>query len=170
MAENLVRTFRFQVTLVRSAQLEAGSVQPATIAQGGAKLGTGGFQEVSGLQIEHDIQEYQEGGRNDSVIRRPGRAKYANLVLKRGIFFTDDGTANRDLWMWIQDVVAGKRPLPRYDGIVEVYSHSFELVAKWEFYRGLPAQLKGPELNAKTGDVAVEELHIAHEGLKFVAI
>ena len=27
----------------------------------------------------------------------------------------------------------------------------------------------GPTLNAKTGDIAVEELHIAHEGLRLGA-
>jgi hypothetical protein len=32
--------------------------------------------------------------------------------------------------------------------------------------RGLPQKLQGPSLNAKTGDVAMEELHIAHEGLR----
>jgi hypothetical protein len=27
-------------------------------------------------------------------------------------------------------------------------------------------KIRGPELNAKTGEVAIEELHIAHEGLR----
>jgi hypothetical protein len=27
-------------------------------------------------------------------------------------------------------------------------------------------KLTGPALNAKTGEIAIEELHIAHEGLK----
>ena len=36
--------------------------------------------------------------------------------------------------------------------------------ATWTFERGLPVKLRGPELNAKTGEVAIEELSIAHEG------
>jgi hypothetical protein len=36
------------------------------------------------------------------------------------------------------------------------------------FERGLPARIAGPQLNAKTGEVAIEELHIAHEGLRLV--
>jgi len=34
-----------------------------------------------------DVQDYLEGGRNDGIIRRAGRAKYTNIVLKRGMFF-----------------------------------------------------------------------------------
>jgi len=31
-------------------------------------------------------------------------------------------------------------------------------------------KVSGPQLNAKTGEVAIEELHIAHEGLRLVEI
>ena len=41
-------------------------------------------------------------------------------------------------------------------------------MATWVFERGLPARIKGPELNGKTGDIAIEELHIAHEGLRVI--
>ena len=41
-----------------------------------------------------------------------------------------------------------------------------QAVAIWTFSRGLPAKIIGPQLNARTGEVAVEELQIAHEGLR----
>lgn len=151
----LVRSFRFRVVLTRAGA-------PRT------QVGDGAFQECSGLEIEQDVQEYLEGGRNDAVIRRIGRAKYPNLVLKRGMFFSKEGALDRTLWTWIQGIVSGVRPAPRYDGLIEVYRRGTEPVATWEFDRGLPAKLKGPELNAKTGEVAIEELHIAHEGLRLV--
>jgi hypothetical protein len=44
-----------------------------------------------------------------------------------------------------------------------------QVVATWVFDRGLPAKIRGPELNARTGEIAMEELHIAHEGLRLVA-
>jgi len=137
-------------------------------AGGGAALADGSFQECSGLEVEMDVQEYLEGGRNDGVIRRVGRAKYQNLVLKRGMFYPDSGQVNRDLWEWLQSIVAGKRPVPRYDGVVEVLGVGDEVVATWAFDRGLPVRLRGPELNARTGEIAIEELHIAHEGLRLV--
>lgn len=165
MATTLLRTFRFQVKLRKSDSVELGSVQPND-APTGTSLGDGGFQECSGLEVEMDVQEYQEGGRNDGVIRRVGRAKYSSIVLKRGMFYGDNGAVNRDLWNWLQDIVRGVRPVSRYSGIVEVMSIGDNVAATWVFDRGLPAKIRGPELNAKTGEIAIEELHIAHEGLR----
>lgn len=150
--DRLLRSFRFQVTLRDSGD--------------GTELADGAFQECSGLEIELDVKEHLEGGNNAAVIRQVGRAKYTQLVLKRGMFYSESGTLNRDLWQWMQDIAAGVRPVMRCDGLVEVMSIGDEVVAAWEFDRGLPVRLRGPELNAKTGEVAIEELHIAHEGLR----
>jgi phage tail-like protein len=167
MADQLLRSFRFQIKLRKSAAVESGSQSPGD-SPTGAALGDGAFQECSGLEVEMDVQEYQEGGRNDGVIRRVGRAKYSPIVLKRGMFFGDGGAVNRDLWKWLQSVVAGERPVARYDGVVQVMSSGDNVVATWVFDRGLPQKVRGPELNAKTGEVAIEELHIVHEGLRLV--
>jgi phage tail-like protein len=167
MATQLLRSFKFIIKLRKSAAGEAGA-QTSTNAPTGAALGDGGFQECSGLEVEMDIQDYMEGGRNDGVIRRAGRAKYSPIVLKRGMFFAAGAGVNRELWNWIQGVVSGVRPIARYDGIIQVINVADDVAATWVFDRGLPAKIRGPELNAKTGEVAIEELHIAHEGLRLV--
>jgi len=171
MADHLLRTFRFRVQLRRSAEAEAGALGTkgnSGSAPGGEPLADGAFQDCSGLEVSMDVQEYLEGGRNDGVIQRVGRAKYVPLVLKRGMFYAEGGQVNRDLWKWIQGVVSGQRPVPRYDGVVEVMSVGDNVVATWVFDRGLPSQLRGPQLDAKSGEIAIEELHIAHEGLRLV--
>lgn len=173
--DRFLRAFRFRVLLRRSPD-EAAGLQPtgetAVAAQsaGGTALGDGAFQEVSGLEVELEIKDHLEGGRNDGVIRQVGRAKYVPLVLKRGMFHAGSGgQLNRDLWAWLQSIAAGTRPLPRYDGLVEVCGRNLdEVVATWQFERGVPMRVRGPELNARTGEIAIEELHIAHEGLRLV--
>jgi phage tail-like protein len=53
------------------------------------------------------------------------------------------------------------------DGVVEVMDPANRrVVAHWTFFRGLPAKVSGPQLNARTGEIALEELHISHEGLR----
>lgn len=172
--DRFLRAFRFKLTLRRSPDETAG-LQPtgalsvADESAGGSALTDGAFQEVSGLEVELDISDHLEGGRNDGVIRRVGRAKYVPLVLKRGMFHTPGGPLNREIWSWLQSIAAGTRPIPRYDGLVEVFGRNVEeVVATWQFERGVPARVRGPELNAKTGEIAIEELHIAHEGLRLV--
>ena len=115
--------------------------------------------------VEMEVKDHEEGGRNDGVVRRMGRAKYQPLVLKRGMFGTDGSEANADLWQWLQDVVSGVRPVRRYDGAVTVLDGEGEPRVTWAFTRGLPSRLVGPSLDARTGEIAMEELHIAHEGL-----
>lgn len=131
------------------------------------QLGDGGFQECSGLQIDMDVHEINEGGRNDGTVRLAGRGKYSNIVLKRGMLYPVGGTAVSELWAWLQGVLSGQRPIVRYDGIIEVFDNSSNaVVATWLFDRGLPAKVMGPTLNAKSGEIAIEELTIAHEGLR----
>jgi phage tail-like protein len=166
MADTLLRSFRFRVKLRKSPAAESGSAVPSD-SPTGTLLGDGGFQECSGLEVEVDVQEYREGGRYDGVIRQVGRAKYSPIILKRGMFYSP-GSINRDLWTWVQGVVAGERPVARYDGMIEVMGVAEDVVATWVFDRGLPSRVKGPELNARTGEVAIEELQISHEGLRLV--
>lgn len=166
----LAGSFNFWVTLRASPQAAAGAagVGGARGADAtGAELGDGGFQECTGLEIEMDVQELQEGGRNDGVIQRVGRGKYTRITLKRGMLFGDDGKVNPALWAWLQGILAGTRPVVRYDGTIQMMSADRnDVLATWTFDRGLPAKISGPQLNAKSGDIAIEELQIAHEGLR----
>ena len=113
--DRFLRAFRFKLTLRKSpdeaaGQQPTGATNVADESAGGAALSDGAFQEVSGLEVELDINEYLEGGRNDGVIRRVGRAKYVPLVLKRGMFHTPGAQLNRDIWAWLQSIAAGTRP------------------------------------------------------------
>jgi phage tail-like protein len=154
-----------------SAGLSAGASAGIAVGLGAgsssAQLGDGGFQECTGLQIDMDVHEIQEGGRNDGVVRLAGHGKYTNITLKRGMLYPAGGGAVNDLWGWLQGIVSGQRPVVRYDGVIEVLdAASRNVVATWVFDRGLPAKVMGPQLNAKTGEIALEELTIAHEGLR----
>ncbi|MFF7933684.1 phage tail-like protein [Streptomyces sp. SAI-126] len=156
----VLQTTRFEVSLLRSG---TGEQDP-----GGEALTDGNFQECSGLELEADVREYLEGGRNDGVVRRIGRVKLQPVVLKRGLFTTEVGAgADTELWDWLQGMVSGVLPVPRYDGVVAVKDPTRTSVqAVWRFFRGLPLKVVGPALNAKTGEIAIEELHIVHEGLR----
>jgi phage tail-like protein len=160
---SLVRAFNFYVSLFPSGTSAPTGSDATSVGQSPAA----GFQECSGLSVDMEVQEYPEGGNNNAIIRRVGRAKYTLLILKRGMFYASGGQANPKFWQWFQDIVDGRRPVQRYDGIVQVKAlESDDFVAKWEFTRGLPARVVGPTLNAQTGEIALEELHIAHEGLR----
>jgi phage tail-like protein len=153
MTDVLLTTFRFELEFTRVS------------GDGPESLGDGGFQEISGLEVEMEVKDLAVGGRNAGMVRRVGRAKYVPLVCRRGMFGPAAGDAEAELWQWLQDTVAGVRPVRRYDGSVTVQDQQGRPMAVWLFTRALPVKLIGPRLNAKTGEIAVEELHLAHEGL-----
>lgn len=156
MAE-LLTAFRFLVTLTKTG--------PPNDAP--AQLGDGGFAECSGLELEADVREYLEGGRNDGVVRRVGRVKLVPIVLKRGMLGSGaQGYVDPALWSWLTGVVSGEQ-VARYNGFVQVFDRTTQTaIATWTFERGLPSKVVGPSLNARTGEIAIEELHIVHEGLR----
>ena len=152
-----MQAFRFEVLLTVSG----GGSQPTS-------LGNGAFAECSGLELEADVKEYLEGGFNDGVVRRVGRVKLQPLVLKRGMIVPAQGQyADYSFWDWLTRMVNGTLPVWRCDGHVRVSNPAnTRVVAHWSFTRGLPLKVTGPALNGKTGEIAIEELHIAHEGLR----
>lgn len=131
-------------------------------------IGTGAFQECTGLEMESDVREYLAGGRNDQVVRRVGRAKYAPVVLKRGMLVAGDSYVDATLWNWLTGIVAGDLPVPRYDGAIEALDPADveRVLARWTFTRALPSKLVGPQLNARTGEISVEEVTLQHEGIR----
>ena len=56
------------------------------------------FVEVGGLAIEVTTEELAEGGENRFVQRYPGRSKYGDLVLKRGLL------KGSKVWEWAQNL------------------------------------------------------------------
>ena len=97
--------------------------------------------------------------------------KLQPLVLKRGMFAKSAGQpVDSALWEWLQDMVSGEPPGPadqRHRARLRVQPGA-EPLATWRFVRGLPSKITGPALNARSGEIAIEELHIVHEGLRLV--
>lgn len=122
-------------------------------------VAAGGFSECSGLTTDTNIIEYREGNDKLGTVRKqPGTIKYSNLVLKQG------ATKNRTLWDWRKKVIDGKTE--RKGGSIVLLDEARQPALRWNFREGWPSKLEGPALNAKTSEVAVETLEIAHEGLE----
>lgn len=116
-----------------------------------------GFKECSGLSVETEIFEYSEGGLNTYTHKLPVRAKYQNITLKRGL---DEG---HTLYNWYVQAMQGK--IKRQNISIIVYDSLGKEVRRWNLQRAFPCKWTGPNLRAEQGEVAVESVEIAHEGL-----
>ncbi len=117
-----------------------------------------GFSECSGLQVEVEVQDYNEGGQNSFVHKFPGRTKQTNLTLKRGI-------VDSSLWQWHYDLTQGQVKF-RNGSVVVRDPSGGSVVMEWTFTKAFPVKWVGPELNATQNSVAVETLELVHHGLK----
>ncbi len=119
----------------------------------------GYFTECSGLGSEHEIIEHKVMSENmqEIIMKIPGRLKWENITLKRGI------TANMDIWTWRKQVEDGQVEGARKDGSVVMYDHLLKEVARWNFTRAWPVKVSGPQPKTDSNEIGVEELTIAHE-------
>lgn len=122
----------------------------------------GAFRECTGLGSESQVVEYRATDQNGKpvLIREPGTMKYNDIVLKRGI--TDD----MDMWEWRRQVEEGDLEGARRSGTITLHSQKGEAIARWTFVNAWASKLAGPTYDAKTNEVAIEELTITHEGYK----
>ncbi len=149
-----IHVFRFQVDF--EEQLIANDNDTSKVV-----LCSGAFSECSGLEATMEPKVIKEGGRNWGAIQRVGKTIFATLVLKRGM------TTTRDLWKWYEFVGTGKYA-HRLNVIVTMFDTSGQAVLAWKLAQALPIKFKAADLNAKGTDVAIEELHLAHEGLSLI--
>jgi phage tail-like protein len=122
---------------------------------------TGFFTEVSGLGSESEVVEHKIMGQNNqSIVRKqPGRLKWGDITLKRGI------TANMDMWTWRKQVEDGDVGGARTNGTITMLDQEAGAVASWEFNAGWPSKITTPALTADSNAVGVEEMVIVHEGI-----
>jgi len=157
----------FSVSLIDSKDEDDAGFGLGTIALSTAGLRTmASFSEVSGLEISMDVEEYSAGGFNEAVLRFPGRTKQTNLVFKRGVLAKRDPMDSSDLWTWVEAYLDGHGV--RKDGIIVLHDGAGKPTLTWSFRRGLPLRWSGPSLHAQRGEVAMESIEVAHEGLRLV--
>jgi phage tail-like protein len=119
----------------------------------------GFFTECSGLGSEHEVIEHKvvtEDGK-EVVMKLPGRLKWENITLKRGI------TSNMDVWDWRKMVEDGDVSGARRDGSIVMYDHMLSEVARWNFERGWPVKVTGPQPKSDGNEIGIEEMTITHE-------
>lgn len=127
----------------------------------------GRFMEVTGLQVDIDVEEVKEGGENSFVRKLPGRMKWPNIVLKRGI------TQNDSLLTWMnkssgEQFARNGNKLTRSTAAIVLLGpdNGGTRLRTWSFDGAFPVRWKGPNFASSSNEMATEELEIAHHGFR----
>ena len=118
------------------------------------------FTEVSGLSFEVAAEEVPEGGENRFVQKYPGRTKYADLVLKRGLL------KNSEVWNWLERSVDTLEIEPK-DVDVTLLNEDHEPLMTWHLVMAWPVKWSVSDLNATNNAFLVESLQLSYQYFRF---
>jgi phage tail-like protein len=139
--------------------------QRVTLGAGGTpteeSVGHGSFSECTGLEATMEPKVIKSGGSNYGPAQRVGPVTFGTVVLKRGI------TSNRDLWNGFSRSSERGFSTVRFKVSIAVKGVGGNVEFTATLQRALPIKFKCGDLNARTTEVGIEELHLAHEGLTF---
>ena len=125
----------------------------------GASVGELGFAEAEIPAAEIEAIEYREGHDLPTAVRKlPGRVRYGNVVLRRGV---DGGLS---LWEWFKAARDGQ--LERRHVTITLLDEQRNPVQQWRLRDAWPTKYDASDLNAKGNEVVIELLELAHEGFE----
>jgi len=114
------------------------------------------FTEVGGLAVELVTEEVAEGGENRFLQKYPVRARYPELVLKRGML---TGSAIVD---WIRQCVEDFDIQPKNIDI-KLLNAEHQPLFTWHVIGAYPTKWSVSDLNATANTVVVETLQFYYQ-------
>jgi len=150
---------------VVDSQYELAGAWAATFVFEVSGVEIGRFTEVSGLQVQLEIEEYAEGGEHGFVHKLPGRLTWPNITLKRGV------TNDDNLLGWLHSaagdgMVKRKGQAQRKTAAVTLVGANLRRLRSWELVDAIPVRWSGPSFASSATDLPEEELEIAHHGFR----
>ena len=114
------------------------------------------FTEVSGLSGEMVAEEIPEGGQNRFAQKYPTRAKYADLVLKRGMLVSSE------VVKWIRGCIEDYQIQPK-NVDVTLLNEKHEPLITWHVISAFPVKWAVSDLSASNNAVVVETLQMFYQ-------
>jgi len=126
----------------------------------------GGWATCRGLLVDFRHDMIREGGNYDSFTIIPERVLYTPITLTRAMNAADSGAVQG----WLQRVVrewyadSSDGGYSDHTAQITLLDAHQETVMSWSLRNVYPLRWRGPDLDARTGNIAVETLDLAHEG------
>jgi len=114
------------------------------------------FQEVNGLTAEIGIEELNVGGENMFSYKLPTRAKYRNLVLKRGML------QDTKLVDWFRNAIESFEFEP-VDVSIHLLNENNDVITSWDVIQAYPVKWVISDLNANGNTLVIETIELAYQ-------
>jgi phage tail-like protein len=114
------------------------------------------FTEVSGLSAELGTEEIAEGGENRFIQKYPTRARYSELVLKRGLLVDSQVTT------WIQECIEELDIQPKNID-VKLLNEEHDPLITWHVVNAYPTKWSISDLNSMNNAIVIETLQFFYQ-------
>lgn len=114
------------------------------------------FTDVAGLSVELGTEEVPEGGQNQFTQKFPTRAKYPELVLKRGLLVQSQVTA------WIQQCIEQLVIEPKNVDVI-LLNEQHQPLMTWHLVNAYATKWSVSDLSATNNAVVVESLQLYYQ-------
>lgn len=121
------------------------------------------FQEVSGLETDISVEDYQEGGENRFVHKLPKQVSHPNLKLKRALTTMASG-----LVVWCKMSVEGgfSTPIKPHNIGVSLLNGMRIPVANWAITNAYPVKWTVGDFDAMKNELAVETIELSYQTIQ----
>ncbi len=113
------------------------------------------FQSVAGLSIDLETEEIAEGGENRFKHKIPGRPKYPNLILKRGLL------VDSSLLEWCKEATENFNFSPT-NILVKLLNKENEPLVSWNVVNAYPVKWSVSDLNAEESKLVIETIELSY--------
>jgi len=120
------------------------------------------FAEAGGLSVEMATEELAEGGENRFVQKYPTRAKYPELVLKRGLLLKSE------VMKWIRRCIEDYQIEPK-NVDVKLLNENHDPLATWHLVNAYPTKWGVSDLSANNNAVVIETLQLFYQYFRMEA-
>lgn len=121
------------------------------------------FQEVSGLSVTLETEEFKEGGQNRFTHKLPTRSKYAQLELKRGLF------VGSGIVKWCIDAIENFEFKPVNIHIALLNDLHIPLQA-WYVTNAYPVEWSVSGFNAQSSELVIESIKLNYDYYNVVSV
>ena len=121
------------------------------------------FQEVSGLDVEMEMETFLEGGQNRFSWKLPKRARYSDLVLKRGMFM------GSGIVLWCENACENFVFEP-VNITIALLNDSHVPVQAWYVVNAIPKKWSISNFNAQENSVVVESITLSYQFFNVISV
>ncbi|MFD9702946.1 phage tail protein [Lentzea sp. NPDC059081] len=124
----------------------------------------GRWRSCKGLGLDFEVETVVDGGHYDYQVILPTTVKYTPIKLERAMERHDSRRVQDWLRSMVRKWVNGDASYDGATAVITLFNASNVDVASWTLAHVFPKSWKGPDLDAKAADFAIETLEFVHQG------